>query len=110
MIQKIMSLGSRRDTEAIEWAKELRQTEAWFQSQRFRQITRLHTPYEAVALRGNLQDDYTVARQAATMMYDYFQQLFKEKKQEITYGPYSPTGAVRAVMEGIRVLYLGGWA
>jgi isocitrate lyase len=110
MTQKIMSLGSRRDTEAIEWAKELRQTEAWFQSQRFRHITRLHTPFEAVALRGNLQDDYTVARQAATKMYDYFQQLFKEKNQETTYGPYSPTGAVRAVIEGIRVLYLGGWA
>jgi len=33
-----------------------------------------------------------------------------ERKQEITYGPFSSTGAVRAVMEGIKVLYLGGWA
>ncbi len=110
MIQNITPLDLRRDTEATEWAKELRQTEVWFQSQRFRHISRLHTPFEAVALRGNLQDDYTVAREAATKMYDYFQRLFKEKKQETTYGPFSPTGAVRAVMEGIRVLYLGGWA
>ena len=110
MIKKIMSLESRRDTEAIEWSKELRQTEAWFQSHRFRHITRLHTPFEAVALRPNLQEDYTVAREAATRMYDYFQHLFQEKRQETTYGPYSPTGAVRAVMEGVRVLYLGGWA
>jgi isocitrate lyase len=110
MIKKIMSLESRRDTEAIEWSKELRQTEAWFQSHRFRHITRLHTAFEAVALRSNLQEDYTVARAAATKMYDYFQYLFREKKQETTYGPYSPTGAVRAVLEGIRVLYLGGWA
>jgi isocitrate lyase len=110
MNQKVTRLESRRDSEAIEWAKELRHTEAWFQNPRFRHITRLHTPFEVVALRGNLQDDYTVARQAAIKMYDYFQRLFKEKKQEITYGPFSPTGAVRAVMEGIRVLYLGGWA
>jgi isocitrate lyase len=110
MNHKVTRLDTRRDSEAIEWAKELRQTEAWFQSQRFRHITRLHTPFEVVALRGNLQDDYTVARQAASRMHDYFQRLFREKKQEITYGPFSPTGAVRAVMEGVRVLYLGGWA
>ena len=104
MIQNITRLDLRRDTEAIEWAKELRQAEAWFQSQRFRHITRLHTAFEVVALRGNLQDDYTIAREAAIKMYDYFQRLFKEKRQETTYGPFSPTGAVRAVMEGIRVL------
>lgn len=110
MTQAISRLDSRRDTEAIEWAKELRETEAWFQSPRFRDITRLHTAYEVVALRGNLQEDCTVAREAATKLYDYLQQLFKERKQEITYGPFSPTGAVRAVMEGIKILYLGGWA
>lgn len=110
MNDKVARLDFRRDTEAIEWAKELRETEAWFQSQRFRHITRLHTPYEVVALRGNLQEDCTIAREAATKLYDYLQRLFNEKKQEITYGPFSPTGAVRAVMEGIKVLYLGGWA
>jgi isocitrate lyase len=110
MNTKVTRLDSRRDTEAIEWAKELRETEAWFQSTRFRQITRLHTPYEVVALRGNAREDYTVAKQAAVKMLDYLERLFKQKKQEITYGPFSPTGAVRAVMEGIKVLYLGGWA
>ncbi|HTN70883.1 MAG TPA: isocitrate lyase [Methylomirabilota bacterium] len=107
---KVTRLDSRRDTEAIEWAKELRETESWFQSQRFRQITRLHTAYEVVALRGNAREDYTIAKQGALKMHDYLQRLFKEKKQEITYGPFSPTGAVRAVMEGIKVLYLGGWS
>lgn len=110
MTTNVVRLDSRRDTEAIEWAKELRETEAWFQSARFRQITRLHTPYEVVALRGNGQEDYTVAKQAALKMYDYLQRLFRERKQEITYGPFSPTGAVRAVIEGLKVLYLGGWA
>jgi isocitrate lyase len=110
MAQSISRLDIRRDTEAIEWARELRETEAWFQSERFRDITRLHTAYEAVALRGGLQEDHTVAREAAAKLYDYLQRLFKENRQQITYGPFSPTGAVRAVMEGIKVLYLGGWA
>lgn len=110
MNTNVVRLDSRRDGEAVEWAKELRETEAWFQSARFRQITRLHTPYEVVALRGNAREDYTVAKQGAVKMHDYLQRLFKEKKQEITYGPFSPTGAIRAVTEGIKVLYLGGWA
>jgi len=109
-MSKVMRLDSRRDAEAIEWAKELRETEAWFHSERFRDVTRLHTPYEAVALRGGAPEDCAVARQAAVKLFDYLQRLFKEKKQETTYGPFSPTGAVRAVMEGIKVLYLGGWA
>jgi isocitrate lyase len=109
-MNKVTRLDSRRDTEAVGWAKELRETEAWFTSQRFRDITRLHTPYEVVALRGNVREDYTIAKQAADKMYNHLQRLFHGKKQEITYGPFSPTGAVRAVMEGIKILYLGGWS
>ena len=110
MNTKVARLDSRRDTEAIDWADELRKTEAWFQSPRFQEITRLHTAFEVVALRGNTREDHTVARESAVKMYDYLQRLFREKLQEITYGPFSPTGAVRAVMEGIKVLYLGGWS
>jgi hypothetical protein len=66
---KVARLDSKHDVEVIGWAKELRVTEAWFQSGRFRDITRLHTPFEVVALRANLQDDYTVARAAAVRMY-----------------------------------------
>jgi isocitrate lyase len=99
-----------RDGEAIAWAQELRETESWFRGDRFRHITRLHTAYEVVALRGSAAEDHTVAKQAAIKMYDYLQRLYREKKQEITYGPFSPTGAVRAVMEGVKILYLGGWA
>ena len=110
MADKIVRLDSRRDVEAIAWAKELRETDAWFHSARFRHITRLHTSAEVVSLRGNLQADHTIAKQSALKLFDYLQRLFRDKKQVITYGPYSPTGAVRAVMEGIKVLYLGGWA
>ena len=62
MAEKIIRLDSRRDTEAIEWANELRKTEAWFHSQRFGHITRLHTAFEVVSLRGNLQEDHTIAK------------------------------------------------
>ena len=110
MPAKITRLDARRDPEAVEWAKELRETETWFHSERFGHITRLHTPFEVVSLRGSLQEDYTIARESARKMHDYLQRLFVERKQEITYGPFSSTGAVRAVMEGIKVLYLGGWA
>ena len=110
MSANVTRLESRRDTEAIEWTKDLHETENWFQSQRFRQITRLHTAYEVVALRGAAREDHSIAKQAAIKMYDHLQRLFEQKKQEITYGPYSPTGAVRAVIEGIRILYLGGWS
>lgn len=109
-MNNVTRLDSRRDIEAIQWAKELRETEAWFHSDRFRGITRLHTPYETVALRGSTAEDFTVAWRSAVRMYDYLQRLFKANKQETTYGPFSPTGAVRAVMEGVKVLYLGGWA
>jgi isocitrate lyase len=110
MPARITRLDARRDHEAIEWAQELRQTETWFHSERFGHITRLHTPFEVVSLRGSLLEDYTIARESASKMHDYLQRLFVERKQETTYGPFSPTGAVRAVMEGIKVLYLGGWA
>jgi hypothetical protein len=38
MPEKITRLDTRRDNEAIEWAKELRETETWFQSQRFSHV------------------------------------------------------------------------
>jgi isocitrate lyase len=103
-------LNFRFDSEAVAWSRELRETEAWMQGERFRHVTRFHTPYEVVSLRGNVQEDYTVATQAAIKLYDYLRRLFNAKKQETTYGPFSPTGAVRAIAEGVKVLYLGGWA
>jgi isocitrate lyase len=100
----------KQDRETKAWGDELRKIEKWFASSRFRYITRLHTAYDVVSLRGNIEEDPTIARRVAVKIYDYLRRLFGQKKQEITYGPFSPTGAVRAVMEGVRILYLGGWA
>ena len=82
-MNKVTRLDSRRDAEAIEWAKELRETEAWFHSERFRDITRLHTPYEAVALRGSGPEDYALASHAAVKLYDYLQRLLKIKSKKL---------------------------
>ena len=38
-MNKVTPLEFRRDIDAIEWARELRETEAWFQSERFSEIT-----------------------------------------------------------------------
>ncbi|MDP9130040.1 MAG: hypothetical protein M3N35_06605, partial [Candidatus Binatota bacterium] len=86
MADKVIRLDSRRDVEAIAWAKELRETDGWFHSSRFRHITRLHTAAEVVSLRGNLQADHTIAKQSALKLFDYLQRLFREKKHETTYG------------------------
>lgn len=57
-----------------------------------------------------IEEDPTIARRVAVKIDDHPRRLFGQKKQEITYGTFLPTGAVRAVMEGVRILYLGGWA
>ncbi len=100
----------KQDRETKAWADELHEIEKWFASPRFRYITRLHTAYDVVSLHGNIEEDATIARRVAVKIDDHLRRLFGQKKQEITYGPFSPTGAVRAVMEGVRILYLGGWA
>jgi hypothetical protein len=41
---------------------------------------------------GNSREDHTVARESAVKIYDYLQRLFREKRQEITYGPFSLPG------------------
>ena len=57
-----------------------------------------------------IEEDPTIARRVALKIDDRPRRLFGQKKQDITYGPFSPIAAVRAVMEGVRILYLDGWA
>src|SRR5262245_54620545 len=47
---------------------------------------------------------------AAGQFYDRLQQLFAERKQITTFGPYSPGQAVALKRMGIEGIYLGGWA
>src|SRR6266567_6856365 len=86
------------------------ETAGWFASPRFEGITRLYSARQVAEQRGTICIDYTVARVAAEQFYDRLRQLFAERKQVTTFGPYSPGQAVAMKRMGIEGIYLGGWA
>jgi len=90
--------------------REVKKTEQWFSSPRFRGITRLYTPRQVVEQRGTIQRDYTLARIAAERFYDRLTALFSAREHITTFGPYSPGQAVAMKRMGIEGIYLGGWA
>lgn len=84
--------------------------EAWFSQSRFEGITRLYSPRQVVEQRGTIASEYPVARAAAEGLYARLRELFAERKQITTFGPYSPGQAVTMKRNGIEGIYLGGWA
>ena len=104
------------DSEAAEQSamgsleSEISETAGWLASPRFEGITRLHSARQVAEQRGTICTDYTVARMAAEQFYDRLRQLFAERKQITTFGPYSPGQAVALKRMGIEGIYLGGWA
>ena len=89
---------------------EIGETARWSASPRFEGITRLYSARQVVEQRGTIPADYTVARMAAEQFYDRLRQLFAERRQITTFGPYSPGQAVAMKRMGIEGIYLGGWA
>ncbi len=89
---------------------ETRATQEWFQSSRFREITRLYSARQVVEQQGHIHNDYTIARRAAEKFYNRLQELFARQKAMTTFGPYSPGQAVTMKRIGIEGIYLGGWA
>src|ERR1700729_1151166 len=89
---------------------EIDDTERWFASPRFEGITRLYSARQVAEQRGTIPTDYTVAREAAEAFYPRLRELFAERKQITTFGPYSPGQAVVLKRMGIEGIYLGGWA
>jgi isocitrate lyase len=90
--------------------KEVEETNKWFFSPRFDGIIRLYSAQQVVEQRGTIQTEYTVAKRAAEDFYKMLRELFSEKKQITTFGPYSPGQAVGIKRMGIDAIYLGGWA
>ena len=90
--------------------REVAATQAWFDSPRFRGITRLYSARQVVEQRGTIAEDYTVARDAAAAFFDRLRELFAQRKSITTFGPYSPGQAVTIKRMGIEGIYLGGWA
>jgi len=84
--------------------------EEWFRSPRFDGIVRLYSPREVAEQQGTISGDYTVARRAAEEFYMRLRELFEQRKQITTFGPYSPGQAVTLKRMGIEGIYLGGWA
>jgi len=84
--------------------------EQWFASPRFAGIVRLYSPREVAEQQGTISGDYTVARRAAEEFYLRLRELFEQRKQITTFGPYSPGQAVTLKRMGIEGIYLGGWA
>jgi isocitrate lyase len=82
----------------------------WCASPRFARIVRLYSPREVAEQQGTIPADYTVARRAAEEFYARLRQLFDERKEITTFGPYSPGQAVTLKRMGIEGIYLGGWA
>ncbi len=82
----------------------------WFASPRFATIIRLYSPREVAEQQGTIPGDYTVARRTAEEFYARLRELFEQRKQITTFGPYSPGQAVTLKRMGIEGIYLGGWA
>lgn len=82
----------------------------WFASPRFEGILRLYSPREVAEQQGTIGRDYTVAREAAEHFYARLRELFAQRRQITTFGPYSPGQAVAMKRLGIEGIYLGGWA
>ena len=82
----------------------------WFASPRFAGILRLYSPHQVAEQQGTMGGDYTVARRAAEDFYPRLRELFEQRKQITTFGPYSPGQAVMMKRMGMEGIYLGGWA
>jgi isocitrate lyase len=81
--------------------QELAEVGRWFSSPRFKGIVRLYSPRQVVEQRGTIHGDYRVAHTAATGFYARLRELFEQRRQITTFGPYSPGQAVAIKRLGI---------
>ena len=82
----------------------------WFALPRFDGIIRLYSPRQVAEQQGTLAGDYTLTRRAAEEFYARLREIFEQRKQITTFGPYSPGQAVMMKRMGMEGIYLGGWA
>ncbi|HLB01166.1 MAG TPA: isocitrate lyase ICL2 [Bacteroidota bacterium] len=91
-------------------SREIAEIQRWFDTPRFRGITRLYTARQVAEQRGSIGQSYPVAAAAAAAFDERLRELFGKKMQITTFGPYSPGQAVAIKRMGIEGIYLGGWA
>ena len=97
-------------TTMTDFDQQVAAAEQWFASPRFKGITRLYSPHQVAEQQGTIRGDYTIARRAAEEFYARLRELFEQRKQITTFGPYSPGQAVMMKRMGMEGIYLGGWA
>ena len=90
--------------------KEIKQTQEYFNSPRFKGIIRLYSARQVVEQRGTIRREYSIAKQMAEEFYALLRDLFKKGQQITSFGPYSPGQAIMMKRKGIKGIYLGGWA
>lgn len=89
---------------------EIKKTQEWFDSARFKEITRLYSARQVVEQRGSIHADYSIAREAASGFYKLLRELKAGGRSITTMGPYSPGQVVMMKRLGVKGIYLGGWA
>jgi len=67
-------------------------------------------PRQVAEQQGTLPGGYTVARHALTSSSHGCAKLFDERKQILTFGPYSRARRLMMKRVGMEGIYLGGWA
>jgi len=98
------------ETTSTLFDRQISAANQWFNSPRFEGITRLYSPQQVAEQQGTVSADYTVARKAAEEFYVRLREMFQQRKQITTFGPYSPGQAVMMKRMGMEGIYLGGWA
>ena len=99
-----------QETTLTTYEQQVAAATEWFRRPRFDGIIRLYSPRQVAEQQGTLSGDYTVARRAAEELYLRLRELFEEREQMTTFGPYSPGQAVMMKRIGMEGIYLGGWA
>jgi isocitrate lyase len=99
-----------QETTTTMFDQQVTAAKQWFASPRFDGIVRLYSPRQVAEQQGTLSGDYTVARRAAEEFYARLRELFDQRRQITTFGPYSPGQAVMMKRIGMEGIYLGGWA
>src|ERR1022692_5283615 len=102
--------GTGTETTTTKFDEQIAAATAWFANPRFDGIIRLYSPRQVAEQQGSLAGDYTVAREAAEGFYARLRELFDQRRQITTFGPYSPGQAVMMKRIGMEGIYLGGWA
>ena len=110
MEAKIFVRAEREEATTTTPDQQVEAARQWFASPRFAGIVRLYSPRQVAEQQGTIPGDYPVARRAAEEFYARLQELFLQRKQITTFGPYSPGQAVMMKRMGMEGIYLGGWA